>query len=97
MIIANESGLLLNAAMVSMGILMIATVLAIIRLIKGPTLADRVMILDLIASLVIGFVILYTLITSQVIYLAAAIMVALIAFMGTVAFAKYLNKRYSDD
>ncbi|HAR43940.1 MAG TPA: hypothetical protein DCS07_15110 [Bdellovibrionales bacterium] len=60
-----------------------------IRLARGPTLPDRVVALDLTAIIVVGFVCIYSITVEQPIYLDMAIALALIAFLGTVAFARY--------
>jgi multicomponent Na+:H+ antiporter subunit F len=68
-------------------------VLAMIRLLMGPTLPDRVVALDLIAALAVGVIAVYAILTEQPMLLRAAIVVALVVFVGTVAFAMFLEKR----
>jgi multicomponent Na+:H+ antiporter subunit F len=70
--------------------------LALYRLAKGPSLPDRIVALDLIASLSIGFTIVFAIYTRQVRYLDIAAIVALVIFIGTVAYATYLKKKYYD-
>jgi multicomponent Na+:H+ antiporter subunit F len=67
-------------------------VLAFIRLARGPSLADRVVALDLIAFLAVGFVATYTVASGQPAFLEAATALALIAFLGTIAFARYVQQ-----
>ena len=67
--------------------------LAFLRLVLGPTLPDRVVALDLMATLSMGIITMYAVITGQVIFLDVAIVLALIAFLGTVAFARFIDKR----
>jgi len=67
-------------------------VIAFVRLVRGPTLPDRVVALDLMATLIIAISAVYSVETDQPAYLDAAIVLALITFMGTVAFAYYLNR-----
>jgi multicomponent Na+:H+ antiporter subunit F len=71
----------------------IAMFLALWRIVRGPTLADRVVALDLMATLTIGFILIYAVTTAQTILLDIAIVLALIAFLGTVAFAYFIEKR----
>jgi multicomponent Na+:H+ antiporter subunit F len=71
----------------------IAMFLALWRIVRGPTLADRVVALDLMATLTIGFILIYAVTTTQTILLDIAIVLALIAFLGTVAFAYFIEKR----
>lgn len=68
-------------------------VVAFIRLVRGPTLPDRVVALDLMATLIIAITAAYAVVTGQPAYLDAAIVLVLITFLGTVAFAYYLNRR----
>ena len=68
-------------------------VLAFVRLVRGPTLPDRVVALDLMATLIIAISAAYAVATGQPAYLDAAIVLALITFLGTVAFAYYLHRR----
>jgi multicomponent Na+:H+ antiporter subunit F len=73
--------------------LSVAVVLAFIRLVRGPSVPDRVVALDLMATLGIGIIAAYSLATHQPVYLDVAGVVALISFLGTVAFAYYVERR----
>jgi multicomponent Na+:H+ antiporter subunit F len=80
----------------SLTMLGLALMLTLFRLFKGPTMPDRIVALDLIAALSMGFVIVYAISTSQVRYLDITAIVALVVFIGTVAFATYLKQKYYD-
>jgi multicomponent Na+:H+ antiporter subunit F len=73
--------------------LSMGVVLAFIRLVRGPSLPDRVVALDLMSMLGIGIITVYTIGTNQSVFLDVAIVLALISFLGTVAFAQYIEKR----
>jgi multicomponent Na+:H+ antiporter subunit F len=75
----------------------VALFLAFLRLVRGPTLPDRVVALDLITVLVVAIIVLYAIATDEHVLLDAAIVLALIAFLGTVAFARYIERRAQDD
>ena len=75
-----------------MPVLSVAMLFAFLRLVRGPSLPDRVVALDLMATLVIGIVAAYSVATGQSAYLDVAIILALIAFLGTVAFAYYIQR-----
>lgn len=77
--------------------LSLALLLAFARLLRGPSLPDRVVSLDLIASLVVGFTCAYAIGTNQRVFLDVAIVLALIAFLSTVAFALYIERRARDE
>lgn len=78
-------------------ILILSTVITFIRLFKGPDIADRVIALDLIITTGIGIITVYSITTSQEIFLDVAMILALIAFLGTIAFAYYLEKQDYND
>jgi multicomponent Na+:H+ antiporter subunit F len=73
--------------------LLLSLSLGLYRVWRGPRTADRVIALDVIAYLVIGMCALRTLWTRQDDLLRPAMLLALLAFLGTVAFARYLEKR----
>lgn len=73
-------------------VLSVAILFAFFRLVQGPSLPDRVVALDLMATLVIGIIAAYSVATGQSAYLDVAVTVALIAFLGTVAFAYYIQR-----
>lgn len=82
---------------VCFGMLSLAMLISVIRLVRGPSLPDRVVALDLIGVLVVGMIILYDVATQLPVFLDAAIVLALVGFAGTVAFAKYLERRARPD
>jgi multicomponent Na+:H+ antiporter subunit F len=63
------------------------------RLIRGPSLADRVVALDLIGYLVIGVMLLLSIVTQRESLLFVPVVAAIILFLGTAAFAIYLERR----
>jgi len=65
--------------------------LAMIRLLKGPTSADRVVALDAINTLVVASMIVLGVVFKQVIFVDVAIVYALLSFVGTLFIAKYLG------
>ena len=74
------------------GFLSAAMFLAFARLVRGPTLPDRVVALDLMATLAVGVSAAYAVVAGQSLFLDVAVVLALIAFLGTVAFAYYIEK-----
>jgi multicomponent Na+:H+ antiporter subunit F len=75
---------------VLLGLAMLA---AIVRIIRGPTLADRILGLDTITVLAVGIIGLFAVASAQPLYADIAIAVALVGFLGTVAFSRYLLSR----
>ncbi|WP_298721329.1 cation:proton antiporter [uncultured Oceanisphaera sp.] len=79
--------------------LSVGLVLATIRLLRGPTLPDRVVALEVIASLTVGFILLYSISYQAPQFIDVAIVLALTSFMTAVGFARYLErggKRHDD-
>ncbi len=88
-----ELTIIKGSVLFSFFILFVSMVLILIRLILGPTLPDRVVALDMTGTAVIGLIACYTILTKQRTFLDPAVVLALIGFLGTVAFAKFIEKR----
>lgn len=73
--------------------LTISIILVFIRLFKGPEVVDRVIALDLIITIGIGLITAFSIRSGQALFLDVAMILALIAFLGTIAFAFYLDKK----
>lgn len=86
-----------RAETVVFAILLIALFLAFARLVRGPSLPDRVVALDLIAVTTAAFIAVYAIDSGQPVFLDAAIVLGLITFLGTVAFAQYVERRARDE
>ena len=79
-----------HATTLSLGILRVALLLTVARLIRGPTLADRILALDLLTVLAIGFIAAVAIRTGFPLYLDIAISIGLLGFLSTVALSRYL-------
>jgi len=77
--------------LVVLGALLFAVIMALIRVIKGPTAPDRVVGLDTINTIVIVGMVVFGLVTESVIYIDVAIVYALLSFISTLFIAKYLE------
>jgi multicomponent Na+:H+ antiporter subunit F len=69
----------------------VALLIALIRLIKGPTLPDRIVAMDLFGVLVVGFIVVLAGSSRVRATLDAAIVIALVGFLGTIAYATYVE------
>ncbi|WP_226779615.1 monovalent cation/H+ antiporter complex subunit F [Oceaniglobus trochenteri] len=74
-------------------LLMVAMVLAFVRLAKGPTLADRVVALDMMTVLIVAFCGVFAIASRDRTFLDVALVVALIGFLATVALARFAERR----
>ena len=76
---------------------MMAVVLAFLRLARGPSLPDRVVALDLMTILAVAFSALFSINSDKPAFLDVAIALALVAFLATVAFARFAERRVARD
>lgn len=77
-------------AIALLGLAMIGT---IARIILGPTLADRILGLDTLTILAVGLIGVFAIRTGLHLYADIAVAIALVGFLSTVAFARYLLSR----
>ena len=76
--------------------LAVALLIAVVRLVKGPTLPDRVVAMDLVGVLVVGLIVVLAASTGVRATLDAAIVIALIAFVSTVAYGTYVERGHPE-
>ncbi len=81
------------AITICLALLGLAMLLAVLRIIAGPTLADRILGLDMVTTLGIGIIAVFAVRTGLYVYTDIAIALALVAFLSTAAFARYLLSR----
>ena len=81
------------ACWIGLGCLSLGLLLTIVRLIRGPTLPDRILALDLITTQAIGFIVLVAILTGFHLYIDIAIALGLVGFLATVAFARFILVR----
>ena len=77
---------------ITLVMLAVAALLAFVRVVRGPTLPDRVVAIDLIGVLIVGLIVVSAAATGERSFLDVAIVIALISFVGTVAYARYVEK-----
>jgi len=81
------------AADAAIALLLLAMLLVLVRLARGPNLGDRIMALDTLTTLAVGLIGALTVRTGLTLYLDIAIAIALVGFLSTVALARYLLAR----
>ncbi len=81
------------SATIALGLLTLAFALTIIRIIRGPSLPDRVLALEMLVSTGIAYIAVVAIKTSFFLYLDVAISLGLVGFLATVAFARYVLQR----
>lgn len=83
-----------TACLVAFGMLIASFFLTVLRLVRGPSTADRVMALDFLFTLGIAFIGVYVVSTGRQLYLDIAIALGLVGFLATVAYARYVYMRW---
>ncbi len=78
---------LIFIAVISIGI-----VLCIIRMIKGPTAADRAIAMDTATTVSVALLVLLGFVFDRYIYIDVALVYSIISFVGLIAIARYLEK-----
>ena len=78
-------------------LLAISMIFVLYRLVKGPSVPDRIISLDLMINSGIGIIVVYSIINDQPAFLDIAMVLALIAFLGTISFSYYLKQKNLDD
>lgn len=86
------TSLLPAATDLALTLLAVAMVAAFLRLLRGPTLADRVVSLDALAAMVVATAATLAVRTGLAVFVDAALVVALVSFLGTVALAHAIEE-----
>lgn len=81
------------AVTLALGILSLSFLVTIYRIIKGPTLPDRILGLDMLVAIAIGFIAVIGIKTGYTLYVDVAIALGLVGFLATVAFARFVLSR----
>jgi multicomponent Na+:H+ antiporter subunit F len=90
----TSADLLLHATTLALALLVAALLLSVVRLARGPSLADRILVLDTMTTLGIGVIAVMAIRTGIVLYLDIAIAIGLVGFLSTIALARYLLDRH---
>lgn len=85
------------AVQASLALILIGLAVAFVRLALGPSLADRVVALDMMTVTIISFCGVYAVFTDEPSFLDVAIVLALVGFLATVALARYAERRLERD
>jgi multicomponent Na+:H+ antiporter subunit F len=81
------------ALLLIFGMLLLAFIFAFVRLLKGPDTSDRIVAMDLIASVTMAFILSYSVLVNNAVYFDIVIVISLISFIGTVAVSTYLKQK----
>ena len=73
-------------------LLFFAMVLIIYQLFKTPSILQKVLGLDLLTAIVMCFAAVFAIQTGNPVFLEISLSISIVAFLGTVAFARYLSR-----
>lgn len=86
-----NTGLLLNAAIMITGVLVLVSLLLNVwRMLIGPAMTDRILALDTLYINSIALIILLGLYNGSALYFEGALLIAMLGFVSTAALSKYL-------
>lgn len=82
---------------VSFFMVVLGVAFAFVRLVKGPSLPNRVVALDMMNVLIVSFCGLYAIRAGDAAFVDVAIVLALVGFLATVALARFVERRVNRD
>lgn len=72
-------------------IMALSILVCLIRVVKGPTMSDRIVALDTIGITLIGVIGIVMIIQNTLAYADVILVIAILAFIGSIAFAKFIE------
>jgi multicomponent Na+:H+ antiporter subunit F len=78
------------ATLAALGILCLSFAITVWRVIVGPTLPDRILALDMLVAIAIGFIAVIAIKTGFTLYVDIAIALGLVGFLATIALARFV-------
>lgn len=85
--------MILYALYFAFGAVGLSQVLAMWRLVQGPGIGDRVLALDTISINAVAMIVLYGIAAATPMYFEAALLIAMLGFVSTVAYARFVLRR----
>ena len=73
--------------------LALSVVITFIRFIKGPSLPDRIVAIDVLSGIAVAMMAAFAVATGETVFLDIALIIAMISFLGTIGFAYYIDRR----
>ncbi|NGN40584.1 cation:proton antiporter [Mesorhizobium sp. CGMCC 1.15528] len=81
----------------ALALLSLSFLLTVLRVLRGPTLPDRILALDMLVAIAIGFIAVLGIKTGYAFHVDIAIALGLVGFLATVAFARFVLSRKAKD
>lgn len=70
-----------------------AMLLTFIRIVRGPSLPDRVVAIDKLSAVAVAVMVAYSVAVDDPVFLDIALVVGILGFLGTIGFAYYVDRR----
>jgi len=81
---------------IALALLSLSFLLTVLRVLRGPTLPDRILALDMLVAIAIGFIAVLGIKTGYSFHVDIAIALGLVGFLATVAFARFVLSRKAE-
>jgi len=81
-----------TSLMIALALLALAIAFSMYRLLKGPSIPDRIAALDMIGVLILSMVAIIGLILETKAYYDLILVIGIVTFVGTTAFARYIER-----
>ena len=81
-----------NIMLLSLSLFMVAIALLLYRVVKGPSKPDRAIALDTIGVNLISAIAIVSIVLNTKAFLEAILILGILAFIGTIAFSKYIER-----
>ena len=78
--------------LLAMFLLSISLIITLYRIIKGPTIHDRILALDSIGYIIIGIVAILSIHLNSHAYLETILLIGILAFLSTIALSRYMER-----
>lgn len=78
--------------LIAMFLLSLSLLLTLYRIIKGPTVHDRILALDSVGYIVIGIVAVLSVRLDSHAYLETILLIGILAFLSTIALSRYMER-----
>jgi multicomponent Na+:H+ antiporter subunit F len=81
------------ATTIAFALLGLGLLATLVRLVRGPSIGDRILALDMMTLVAAGVIAVFAVRTGRYLYIDIAVALALLSFLATIAFARYLVSR----